>query len=306
MKHDALKATLPGKIFLSTEDERVYAAVRIGLALAALWSLVMLWPLRVTLLAEEGSVPQAAAAEQSEMCTVLLFHFFPSGDGVTLLMLLAGAAMLLLMAGVLPRMAAFFVFLWQLSLMERAPLAAAGWDMVLRSFSFLVLVSPLGKCWSLLAIIGRRSSVPARVARYGLVLMRLQVLVVYWQTVVLKLANPNPYWWNGEFLPYFLLSEYSRWPGAWVAEYADALALGTWAALLAEAVVPVLLLIRRTRFYGMALGMILHGLITLAAPQIGPFMVVMAATYAAFLTGEDVRRIGQCLTALAARFSARR
>lgn len=306
MKKDFLQDSLLARLFHARVDERIYALVRMGLAFAALWSLVEVWPLRTILLSNEGALPLEAAAEHSEMCTVLLFHFFQTQDSVTLLMLLAGFAMVMLMAGVLPRLAALAVFLWQMSLMERAPMAATGWDMLLRSFSFLVLISPMGRCWALPAWLGWAQARADLVPRYGLVLIRLQVLALYWQTVWLKLANPNPYWRNGEFLPYFMMSEYSRWAGAWAAEHADLLVFGTWAALLAELAVPVLLFIRKTRFYGMALGLLLHGLISVAAPDISPFMVAMAATYTAFLTGEDARRLGAGFTALAGRLSAGR
>ncbi|MDZ4287477.1 MAG: HTTM domain-containing protein [Prosthecobacter sp.] len=280
-----------GRLFLGTEDERVYAAVRIGFSIASLINLVLLWPLRETLFSTAGTLDLEAAVEHSEMATVLLFHGFQTPGGVTLLMGLAAVAMLLLLAGILPRLAAAAVFLWHLSFIERAPVALTGWDLVLRCFAFLVLVSPMGRCWTLPAWWRGSLLEPTQVARYGLVLMRLQVVVIYFQTVVSKVTNINPYWRNGEFLPYFLLSHFARWPGAWAAEHADILRLGTYLALAIEAAIPILLFVRRTRYWGALLGLLFHGLICLVSRNIEPFLIVMLMSYLAFLTGRDVDRV---------------
>ena len=98
--------------------------------------------------------------------------------------------------------------------LERAPVGLTGWDMVLRSFSFLILVSPLGQQWNLRAWWRRALPPASQVARYGLVLMRLQVIAIYLQTALAKAIDVNPFWRHGEFLPYYLLSHNARWPAA--------------------------------------------------------------------------------------------
>ena len=60
-----------GGIFLRTEDERVYAVVRTGFSIAALFNLMLLWPMRETLFAVTGTLDLDAAVERSEMGTVL-------------------------------------------------------------------------------------------------------------------------------------------------------------------------------------------------------------------------------------------
>lgn len=295
MKHTHPPWGILGKVFLSVEDERVYAMVRIGFCIAALLNLSLLWPLRETLLTAAGTVDAEAAVEQSEMGAMLIFHGIDTLGEITLLMSVAGAALVLLMAGIVPRAAAVAVFLWHVSLPERLPLAATGWDLVLRAFSFLILVSPLGKCWNLPDWWRGRARAPEQVARYGLILMRLQVAAIYFQTVLVKWTDVNAYWKNGEFLPYFLLSRYSRWPSAWVAQHADLLSLGTGLALAAEVVIPILLFIRSTRWIGALLGLLLHGSISVFARDVEPFMVVMVMSYLAFLRGEDLAWIASRL-----------
>lgn len=282
---------LLGRLFLTGEDERVYATVRIGFALVSLLNLILLWPLRHILLADGGSTHTAAVAEHSDLGSLLLFEFFHTPAQVDALLACTALAILALATGVLPRLAAAWVMLWHLSLLERLSQAGTGWDLTLRAFGFLVLISPPGRCWSLPALLSRSPRPSTLVPRYGLVLMQLQVAVIYWQTVVLKLTNPNPYWWNGEFLAYFFLSHYSRWPGAWPAHHPGLMAAGTWLTLLVELAIPILLLMPGTRLWGALLGLLLHGLITLAAPEITPFMLVLLMTYAAFLTGQDINAI---------------
>lgn len=284
-----------GRVFLSTEDERVYAVVRMGFGLMALINLMLIWPLRAVWLSSEGMISVEAAMERNEMGTVLFFHGFQTPVEITVLMVVAAVFMLMLVAGVLPRLAAAVVFLWHLSFGERAPLALAGWDMALQAFSFLVLVSPMGRCWTLSAWLGRRQ-MPQQVARYGLVLMQLQVLAIYWQTVISKITNVNPYWRNGEFFPYFLMSHFARWPGPWAAEHSSLLAFGTYLALVLEMAIPVLLFVKRTRYWGMLLGFLLHGFISLMARNIEPFLLTMLMAYLAFLSGADVERIGRMFT----------
>lgn len=286
---------LLGRLFLTREDERVYATVRIGFALVSLINLIQLWPLRHILLSDGGSTPAAAVIEHSDLGSLLLFECFHTPAQVNALLGFTSLAMLALATGVLTRLAAAWVMLWHLSLLERISLGATGWDLVLRAFGFIVLISPTGRCWSLPAILGRFPSTPALVPRYGLILMRLQVAVLYFQTVLLKLTNPNPYWWNGEFLAYFFLSHYSRWPSAWPAHHPALMAAGTWLTLVVELLIPVLLFMPRTRLWGALLGLLLHGLITVAAPGITPFMLVLLMTYLAFLTGRDMAGIDSWL-----------
>jgi len=288
-----------GKLFLRAEDERVYAAVRIGFALVALCNLVLIWPWRGNLLSSSRMIDLAAAGGRRDLGSVLLFHFFQTPAQVSVVMCLAAGSMLLLLLGIWPRLAATLVFLWHLSFIARSPMALAGWDMLLRAFSFLLLVSPMGRCWTLPALWKKGQMLPQQVARYGLVLMQLQVMTVYFQTVVAKLVNPNPYWRNGELIPYFLLSHFARWPDAWVAKQASLLLPLTYLALLIEVAIPVMLFVKRTRFWGALLGLLFHGFICVISHNIGPFTLVMGMTYLAFLTGSDVQRLEAWLCSFA-------
>jgi len=279
----------PADLFFKPEDERIYAAVRIVFAAVALLNLLLLWPDRQVFFSNEGLVDLDAAMGDAKPFYLSIFGLLGSEAAVTSVMFVTAFALVMLMAGIGARLAAFWVLVWHISYMARAPLPLAGWDLVLRCFSFLVLISPMGKYWTLPALIrGHAGMIPASVSRHGLILMRLQVVVLYWHAVLARILNPDPYWGNGEFLSYFMLSHHARWPGRWVLEYGSFLAVVTYAIQLAEAAIPVLLLVKKTRWWGALLGTALHIGICLVARDLGLFCLAMLMTYTAFLRHEDV------------------
>ena len=290
---------LPAEIFFRREDERIYAAVRIVFAAVALLNLIFLWPDRQVFFSDAGMMDPDVIRSQASPVYLSIFALARSESAVTLCMLLTALALVMLMAGIGTRMAAFWSLVWHVSYTARAPLALGGWDVVLRSFSFLIFVSPLGKCWTLPALLrGGGKMAAAAVSRHGLVLMRLQVVVIYWQAVLRRLLSPDPYWGDGEFLSYFMLSHHARWPGVWVLNSETFLACATHAIQFAEISIPVLLWVRKTRWWGALLGFGLHAGISIFARDLGLFFLAMMMTYLAFLRREDVEDLERHLRRL--------
>jgi hypothetical protein len=283
----------PARVFFRRKDERIYAVMRIGFAAVALLNLIFLWPDRDVFFSDAGMFDAEVARAQAESVYFSIFAFARSGAAVTFCMVVTEVALVMLLLGIATRVAAFWVLVWHLSYIARALPATTGWDMVLRSFAVLVLVSPVGKCWTLPALLrGGAKILPALVSGHGLVLMRLQVLVIYWQTVLRRFAMPDPnYWGNGEFMSYFLLSHHARWPGPWVLEYGGLLTFATYAAQAAEVAIPVLLWVKKTRWWGMLLGFALHAGISVFAREIGLFFLAMMMTYLAFLRTGDIEAV---------------
>ena len=280
---------LPANVFFKREDERIYAVVRMAFAAVALLNLLFLWPDRQVFFSNSGLLDQAVAMRQASPVYLSIFELAQSETAVTCCMLVTALALVMLLAGVGARLAAFWVLVWHVSYMARAPLPLTAWDMVLRCFAFLILVSPLGKCWTLPAMLrGGSGLVAAVVSGHGLVLMRLQVLVIYWQTVLRRLAHADTYWGDGEFLSYFLLSHHARWSGRWVLDYQGLMACGTYAVQLAEVAIPVLLWVKKTRWKGALLGFALHAGISVFARDLELFFLAMMLSYLVFLRTEDV------------------
>ena len=283
----------PARVFFRREDDRIYAVMRIGFAAVALLNLIFLWPDRHVFFSDAGMFDPGVARAQADPVYFSIFAFAGSGAAVTCCMAVTALALVMLLLGIATKVAAFWVLVWHLSHIARALPAATGWDMLLRSFAVLVLVSPVGKCWTLPALLsGGARKLPALVSGHGLVLMRLQVLVIYWQTVLRRFAMPDPnYWANGEFMSYFLLSHHARWPGPWVLEYGGLLTFATYAAQAAEAAIPVLLWVKKTRWWGMLLGFSLHAGISVFARDLGLFFLAMMMTYPAFLRTGDIEAV---------------
>ncbi len=298
----------PARLFFRREDERIYALIRIGFATVALLNLISLWPDRHVFFSDAGMFDADVARAEATPVYFSIFAFARSGAAVTCCMGVTALALVLLFLGVAARLAAFWVLVWHLSYIARASPATTGWDLVLRSFAVLVLVSPVGKCWTLPALLrGGGKMLPALVSGHGLVLMRLQVLGIYWQTVLRRLVAPEPnFWGNGEFMSYFLLSHHARWPGPWVLEYGGLLAFATYAAQLAETAIPVLLWVKKTRRWGMLLGFSLHAGISVFARDLGIFFLAMMVTYFAFLRTEDIEAMQRRMQRLLARTGMQR
>jgi hypothetical protein len=273
--------------FWGPADPRAYALVRVALAIAGLANLVELWPHRLEYFGPLGMVPLPAlrSATQGKYYWSLLY-LVDSDAGVTAAFALAALALLALAAGVGSRAAAAAVLAWHLSYCNRAFPVLHGWDAVLRSYTFLVFLSPLGRVWSLDRLIRPRPSDEAPAPAYGLRLMQWQTLVLYTTTVWLKL--PDGFWRSGQLMAYFSISQYSRTPDdLFLVRHEWISALATYASLAIEASVPWLLWMKRTRPLGLVAGLGLHFVIG-ATAKLGVFSTCMVPAYLSFLDRGDI------------------
>ncbi|WP_395752637.1 hypothetical protein [Prosthecobacter sp.] len=277
-------------LFLAPADSRIYACVRIAFAFVSLLNLMQIWPDRATFFTDAGMIDVEVVRKYTVGAYVSAFDLCPNLEAVSVYMLFSGLAMVLLMLGVWPRLAAAVVYVWYVSYAMRATLILVGWDEVLRSTSFLVLISPMPVCWSLRSRKARKKySIQPQAPSYGLTLMRAQLVVIYVQAVLARWEDP--YWVGGDFLSYFLLSHNSRWPGLWVLNYGFLLKVATYLVLLLELAIPALLLVRRWRWWGVAGGILLHAGISLMAYNLVLFFLSMMVLYLSFLQPEDMGRL---------------
>jgi len=274
-------------LFLGPADARVYACVRIAFAFVSLLNLMHIWPDREIFFTDLGMIDQQVVRTYTVGAYVSVFDLCRDATSVSAYMLFSGCAMLLLLLGVWPRVAAGIVFLWYVSYAMRAPLILVGWDEVLRCTSFLVLVSPISSCWTWQSRRARKRSAPQlQVPCYGLTLMQVQLVVIYLHAVLARMYDE--YWLSGEFMSFFLLSSNSRWPGLWVLNYGFLLKGVTYLVLLIELAVPLLLMVRRWRWYGFLTGILLHAGISLMAYNLMLFFLSMMVLYLSFLQPEDM------------------
>ena len=269
-------------IWLKAVDERRYALLRIAFAAVTLIHIAHLWPYRIALLCSGGIIDPAVASSSNPGLYLSIFALLSSPLAVTIIFLIAASATLLLAWGKLTRLMLGVLFLFLLSVMQRAPISASGWDYILINLSFILLFSPLGEKWNPQNLLPGRGKPPEEqfVPRYGLVLIQLQVFVIYWQTGMLKIDNY--YWQTGDFMTYFMLSHHSRFPGAWVINWQGMLDMLTYLTLLVELAIPVLLWIPKTRKAGLLLGIGFHLGIAIFGVNLSIFSLVMISTFLAF------------------------
>ncbi len=272
--------------FWAGTDPRVYALVRIALSIAALVNLVDLWPRRAMYFSSAGMIALSAARASAGRYHDSIFYWVTSEGGVTAVFVCAALAILALGLGLGTRAAALLVWAWHLSYSHRAFPILHGWDAVLRSYSFLVLVSPTGRVWSLDHVLRPRATDGDDVPVYGLRMMQWQLFVLYTTTAWLKLADP--FWRNGQVLLYFSLSQYSRAPDdLFLVHHEWISAIGTYLTMATEVSLPWLLWFKRTRPLGILAGFGLHITIATTA-QLGVFSTCMIPPYFAFLDRGDV------------------
>lgn len=268
------------RFWLGPADGRVYGLLRIGFAGVAGINVLDLWPHRLAFFSDAGMI----GPPPSEGAIPGVFSAIGSPAGVTAVLAVALVAAVWLAVGVAARPAALILFLWHVSYTGQGDPVLHGWDVLLRSLSFLVLISPLGPSLPEWIARGGRGSVP----RYGLILVQWQLAVLYWQTVWLKV--PDAAWRSGEFFSSFMMSNYSRFPAAGWAHGEVVSALLSHGTLLLEAAIPLLLWHPRTRWLGVAAGLALHGAI-LAVSRLLLFTLAVWVPYLAFLEGNDLDRI---------------
>lgn len=269
-------------IWLKGVDERRYALLRIAFASLLLIHIAHLWPYRITLLCSDGIIDPLAASSSGPGLYLSIFALLNSPLAVTIIFLTAALATLLLAWGKLARPMLGILFWFLLSIMQRAPVSASGWDFILINLALILLFSPLGGKWNpqnLLLGKGRPPEAQS-VPRYGLVLIQLQVFIIYWQTVMLKIDNY--YWQTGDFMTYFMLSHHGRFPGEWVVNWQGLLDMLTYLTLLVELAIPILLWIPKTRRAGLFLGVTFHLGIAIFGVNLTIFSLVMVTTFLAF------------------------
>ncbi len=267
--------------FFAPSDPRAYAALRIGYAVSALAVLVDLWPVRYTLFASSGMF--GGAIRQGGLPIFDMFAFGSSEAAVTTLFVVVAAALMALALGIYPRATAWIAYAWAASYTAAAPLSQAGFDVILRVIGFALAVSPTVSTWS----VGSRRVRPPPPA-YGLRLVQWQVMLIYVTTAWLK--APDPFWRNGDAIPYFWMSMFSRLPSPAYAHLPVLGALATFGTLIVEATLPFLLWIRKTRFLGLFLGVALHFGIAVTS-KIALFSLCIVSLYPAFLEHDDFERV---------------
>ncbi len=256
-------------------------------------ALVVFWAL--TLLPDLADLYGSSSIVPSQGPRTTQFSIFKwwSGDvavGVVLgVAVLAGLAMTL---GVFVRAAAPVAFLAVTSLMASAPLILNGGDDVLRLLLlFIALYALIAPAEGLDTPLGRLGiGEPPTGPPWGLVIIRIQIIAMYIATVVDKMEGST--WLGGTATVRALHLQTMRrfWIPEFILTSSVAHNLMTWGALATEIALPILLINRRTRRWGIVLGLCFHASLGYVM-RLGLFPATVAVAYLAFLTPADASAI---------------
>jgi hypothetical protein len=185
--------------------------------------------------------------------------------------------------------AALFTSLMQVA-WNYLPLSGA--DAAMRVFLFCLVWADCGSTWSVDAWLAARrgaASAPSSVDR-GIIaplrLIRFQVALIYFNAGIWKIFNP--YWRNGSAVHYVVQSNvYRRPPHGLPITFDYFVSLLTYGTLAWELTFAFLLLFTRTRRIALIGGILIH-LGMWSTIEVGPFHLVMLASYLAFLDPEAV------------------
>lgn len=280
-------------LFFASVDPRPFALVRIFFSVVALLNLINLWPDRLVFFSAAGMIDGPALREAYPGPYISIFHEIDSPEFVTTSFVVAAVAMIFLGLGIGTRLAALVVWIFISSYIARGFPAMHGWDVLLRIIAFVLLISPADRCWSLASWLRGGESRPREdIPRYGLLLLQVQLAVIYWETVWLKIKDDA--WRHGEFIAYFMRSMYSRFPD-WPWEHWELLSNGlTYGTLIIEVAVPLLLWSRRYRWWGFVLGWGLH-LGIWGMSSLWLFSLTIMIPYFAFLERADLDTLSRWL-----------
>jgi Vitamin K-dependent gamma-carboxylase len=120
-------------------------------------------------------------------------------------------------------------------------------------------------------------------------LMQIQIAVIYMYTGFEKLKGGT--WWDGTALwTVFANPQFAAFDFIWLRHFPLFFAVGTFTTIMFEVYFPALIYFRRTRYFGLALGVLFHVLIGVTLGLM-PFSLVMMSTYFLFLDRLDLRRL---------------
>jgi hypothetical protein len=167
--------------------------------------------------------------------------------------------------------------------LNRYPLSSA--HVVMVDILFCLIWTHTGRVWSLDALGKRRvadaAADDAALPIWPLRLVMFQVAVIYGCSGLWKFAYSV---WRGGTAAHWAinLNSFHRFPWPLPADAAPLMAALTWFTLAFELLFPVLVWFRRTRPLALVLGVFLH-LGLFFTLELGPFSLLMIASYIAFL-----------------------
>lgn len=272
------------RFWYAPTDPATLALVRIAFgAVVTLWALSLL-PDLGAFFSPSGVLGPVAPAHGAWRWSLLDLGRSDLLLGAVYVALVSGA--ISLVVGWHTRVAAVVVFVTLISLTRSNPYVFNAGDALLRLLAFYVMLAPSGAEWSLDR---RRAGGPApAVPAWPLRLLQIQVSVMYAGAAVAKLGGPP--WRDGTAASYAArLPDLERFGvGDLLGRSRLAAELATYGTVAIEGGLAVLIWWRRTRWFALAAGVLLHLSID-ASIRIGFFTLAVFVAYLSFADPAWVR-----------------
>lgn len=291
-------------------DARVCALVRMAFATVVLLDLAILYPDLNLWFTDSGVLPQEVSREVAPASTWSIFWLVPSTPAVVhACYWIAVAQAVLLLVGLLPNLNVLCLFIWLASIENRNYLIIDGEENVFRVLAFLLIWVPLGRCWSVDAIVRRWWTArpltpdpsPTRgeggsdfaAPGWGMRLVQIEMCLVFLSAGLCKLGGDA--WLDGTALYYVArLDDYfGRFPTpTWLFDSPWAVALMTWSVVAVELLAPVLIWFKETRRVTLVAVVLFH-LANEWTMHLFLFHWVMLSGWLAFVSPDDFAWIGR-------------
>lgn len=264
---------------------RVLGLFRIALGLVTLYCFAML-AMDLALFFGEAGVPSAATIREHAPSRPSLFlELGDAGRALAMVALFLAAGCFTV--GCHTRLASILLYLLVLGFQDGNPMVLNGGDRVLRNMLFFSMLAPAGAAFSVdslrrrLGEGGPGAHAPVLVAPWAQRMMQVQVAVIYFGTVLYKLRDDS--WRSGDAMYYVFGHVEFHVRGVEQLMNLPVLCSALSYLLVGvQLVLPLLLWRPRTRWLGVALGLLLHGWI-MTAMIIPVFGLVMLCSYLCFV-----------------------
>ena len=276
-------------------DARPLAAVRIAMALAAICLHLTWWADLETLLARDGIARLVVDLPAGRGLTVFALPW-AKGTGAHLLHALTLLPLLGLLVGWKSRWMALLSWLVVVGWYQRIPGASTGGDRLLRFALFYLSLGSCGAVWSVDARARATSTLahPApQIPALPLRLIQVQWAAMYLMSGLAKASGSR--WLDGTALHYAMSNlTFARAPELMAVltstpALVPVLKVATWSVLAWELAFPLLVTLRRGRWFALSVGILIHLGIGLTM-SVGPFTVITVLGYLAFLDRSQAGR----------------
>lgn len=266
------------------------ALFRVVMSIAMIQYGVIMWTHAADYLGPHAFVSAATAFSWHGWPQLNLFYLIPpSLANIHVLLMIFMFFACCLGFGLWTRLSSLVTFVCLASFTARNPFIVHSGYMLLRLFSFYLVLSPCGRKWSLDALIARRFRDVdlAQLPRNGVAqrLIQLQIAFVYFDAFTSKLGGAD--WLSGSAVYYALQIDSFRFlPYPAITENPLFYKVATYYTLVTEFCMWALVWLKPFRYTALLLGCVLH-LVLFWSLNIPLFQLVMLGGYLLFLDPGD-------------------